>query len=105
MISVTLHNKKINFNNIPKHQLSTLLCYYWDNDLIQSNLSIETSYGEITDISYTLTHDGYDNYGSKSYIYDIYVTLDSNEIDNWHREDWFNPNDYLVPYEYISYNY
>lgn len=115
MISVYLQNNKVSFDNIPKHQLKSLLCYYWDDTDSQINLSTNTSHGKITDVSYILTHDGFVKLGHEwdgnimtayeSDIHDISVCFQSGEKHHWHREDWFGAGDENQEYDFLDIDY
>jgi len=58
----------------------------------------------VLDFQEIVDHDDYDDIGSKSNIYDLYVFYEKNGKnfrDNWHKEEWF----YLLEknkYEFLS---
>lgn len=49
-----------------------------------------------------LTHDGYDDFGPESNIYDLYLVVknDKNQIDYYHynMENWFNQDENTLNY-------
>lgn len=55
-----------------------------------------TEYKNIVRIFETIDHDGYDEYGPKSYLWDMYIVFKNNDdliYHNYHHEEWFDIND------------
>lgn len=90
--------------NIPKINLNTI----YNKGLKKKQFSkyseigqkllneILTKYKNIVRIFETRDHDGYDEYGPKSNLWDIYIVFkDNNDLiyHNYHHEEWFCKND------------
>ena len=71
------------------------------NDLLEFNYP---DWINIFSVYEDVYHDGHDEYGPQSYLYDLYVYYEHNGkkvIDIWHWENWFSPN---IPVGYIEAN-
>lgn len=60
-----------------------------------ANYIINNNYidGEIIWVNEKIDHDGYDKYGPKSNLYDLYIISKKNDTykySNYHFEDWFD---------------
>lgn len=59
---------------------------------------------EVERVQEFVTHDGYDEFGPESKLYDLYVWYKKDGvcyIEKWHAEDWYEPNKEVV-YERIA---
>lgn len=61
------------------------------NDLIENNYP---DWINILEVYEDCGHDGRDEDGPQSYIWDLYIYYETNNgnrvVDNWHWENWFN---------------
>jgi hypothetical protein len=59
---------------------------------------------EILNVKESLSHDGYDIYGPKSNLWDLYIIFKNNKNNkitaHWHYEQWFYANDETQYYFY-----
>lgn len=87
---------KINLNRIYNKGLKTNQFSKY-SEIGQKLLNeILTKYKNIVRIFETRDHDGYDEYGPKSNIWDIYIVFKNNNdliYHNYHHEEWFCKND------------
>ena len=83
-------------NDIEKDRIIILInnVYHFDKKDTSELLIIYNNYliDNIKDINIDVSHDGYDCYGPKSYLYDMYILHQDNDklyLSKWHRENWF----------------
>ena len=69
---------------------------------------IEHNFEDIVMIHNELSHDGYDRYGPKSDLHEMYILLKVDGVKymvNWSREDWYDGSDqtyYFGGYHHFS---
>ena len=83
-------------NDIDKNRIIRLInnIYHFNKDDTSELLVIHKNYliDNVKEIKIEVSHDGYDQYGPKSYLYDMYIlhyVKDELYLSIWHRENWF----------------
>jgi len=87
---------KINLSKIYNKGLKTIQFSKYSNIGQKLLNEILPKYNNIVRIFETKDHDGYDEYGPKSNIWDIYIVFKNNNdliYHNYHHEEWFCKND------------
>jgi len=83
-------NENINLALLPIYLLKIVLEYA--EPIPQQMPMMEHNFDDIVAVHQEISHDGYDRYGPKSNLYDMYILLKVDGVKyiaSWSREDWY----------------